>query len=322
MDISTKVEIWPIAGRFTIARGSRTQAEVIVAEVSRDGIIGRGECVAYSRYGETRDSVIDAIHAVPTSNLTNATLQSILPAGAARNALDCALWDFAAKSCGERVWRMLRYPPPRRVLSAYTISLEDPATMRQAAAAHADYPLLKVKLGADGDIDRVAAVRNGAPDSRLIVDANEGWSVDEYPKLVAELHALGVAMIEQPLPSHEDQALAELPRPVPICADESCRDRDSLTKLIGRYDMINIKLDKTGGLTEALALRQAAKEAGLKIMVGCMVSTSLSMAPAALVAQEADVVDLDGPLLLECDRSHAIVYENGWMQAPNPELWG
>ncbi len=322
MEISAHVESWPIAGRFTIARGSKTVAEVIVAQIKRNGITGRGESVPYSRYHETPDGVADTIRSVSADGLTNESLQSRLPPGAARNAVDCALWDLAAKSSAKRIWTLMGVPAPRPLLSAYTISLDEPATMRKAAAAHAKHGLLKIKLGGERDLERVAAVRKGAPRSRLIVDANEGWSIDDYLRFAPELKALGVTMIEQPLPAAEDTALDGLPRPVPLCADESCHDRSSLPGLGRRYDMINIKLDKAGGLTEALALRDAAHKAGLGIMVGCMVGTSLAMAPGIVLAQDAAVVDLDGPLLLERDREHGIEYENGWMQSPDARLWG
>ncbi len=322
MEISATVETWPIAGTFTIARGSKTSAQVVVAEIAHEGRTGRGECVPYSRYDETVSGVADTIRSMAVTGLDNTTLQSILPPGAARNALDCALWDLAAKQSGKRVWDLVKETPPQPIVSAYTISLREPAAMNEAAATHAAHPLLKIKLGGDGDLDRVAAVRAGAPDARLIVDANEAWSADDYLRLLPDLQTLGVEMIEQPLPSSDDEALAELPRPITICADESCHDRESLPALTGHYDMINIKLDKTGGLTEALALRQAARQAGFGIMVGCMVGTSLAMAPAVLLAQGVEIVDLDGPLLLERDRHNGIVYKDGWMQPPGQRLWG
>ena len=319
--ISVRAESFRLAEVFTIARGSRTEARVLTVEVVRDGVTGRGECVPYARYGETVESVAAQIEGLP-ADISRATLQSALPSGAARNAVDCALWDLAAKAAGRRVWDLAGLPAPRPLITAFTLSLDTPEKMRAAAARNAHRPLLKIKLGTPDDMPRLEAVREGAPEARIIVDANEGWTAEVYADLAPHLLRLGVAMVEQPLPAGEDAMLAEIARPLPVCADESCHDRASLPALKGRYDMVNIKLDKTGGLTEALALRDAARAAGFGIMVGCMVGTSLAMAPAVLVAQGAALVDLDGPLLLAEDREPALRYDAAGVHPPEPELWG
>ena len=318
-------ERWPLRATFTISRGSRTASEVVVARVREGEHEGRGECLPYARYGETAEGVAAAIEALAPAlraGLNRSELQDVLPAGAARNALDCALWDLECKTKGLRAWEMTGRAAPGPLTTAYTLSLDTPEAMRAAAARNAGRPLLKLKLGGAGDLDRVAAVREGAPDARIIVDANEGWTPEDYKVLAPELGRLGVAMIEQPLPAAEDEALEHLERPVPVCADEACHDRATLDALAGRYDMVNIKLDKTGGLSEALALRDAARERGFGIMVGCMIATSLSMAPALLVADGAAFVDLDGPLLLAEDRAHGLRYEGALVHPPESALWG
>ncbi|MBN3079539.1 L-Ala-D/L-Glu epimerase [Pectobacterium polaris] len=318
-------ESWPIEGAFTISRGSKHQADVVVVAIQSGNVTGYGECVPYSRYGESLDSVIAQIaslHSDIRNDLDRETLQTILPAGAARNALDCAFWDLECKQHQQRIWQRLDLPSPTALETAYTLSLDTPESMRHAAIHHANRPLLKLKLADANDLARVAAVREGAPLARLIVDANEGWDTERYLTLVPELAALGVTMIEQPFPAGKDDVLADLPRPIPVCADESCHDSQSLAALVGRYDMINIKLDKTGGLTEALRLRKYAQTQGLQIMVGCMVSTSLSMAPAFVVAQDAAVVDLDGPLLLQRDRTNGLHYNGSEILPPDALLWG
>ncbi|WP_409158925.1 N-acetyl-D-Glu racemase DgcA [Pectobacterium sp. B2J-2] len=318
-------ESWPIEGAFTISRGSKRQADVVVVALQSGNVTGHGECVPYSRYDESLDSVMEQIaslHNDICNGLDRQTLQTILPAGAARNALDCAFWDLECKQHQQRIWQRLNFPSPMALETAYTLSLDTPDRMRHAAIHHANRPLLKLKLADANDLARVAAVREGAPLTRLIVDANEGWDTERYLTLVPELAALGVTMIEQPFPAGKDDVLADLPRPIPVCADESCHDSQSLVAIAGRYDMINIKLDKTGGLTEALRLRNYAQEQGLKIMVGCMVSTSLSMAPAFVVAQGSDVVDLDGPLLLQRDRTNGLHYNGSEILPPDALLWG
>ncbi len=325
MEIRVFSESWPIRGSFTIARGSKTAADVVVVELTQDGVTGRGECVPYARYGESVQGVIAQIETlIPAirEGLDREGLQSALVAGAARNAIDCAFWDLESKQHRQRIWQRLNKAEPQALLTAYTLSLDTPANMQKAAEENAFRPLLKLKLAGAGDLARVAAVRNGSPSARIIVDANEGWDEQLYRELIPELQKLGVEMIEQPLPAGEDAILASLPRPIPICADESCHDSSTLNELIGRYDMINIKLDKTGGLTEALILREQAEAAGLKIMVGCMLASSLAMAPAFVVAQGAQVVDLDGPLLLQKDREPGFDYSGNLMHAPDAALWG
>ena len=299
---------FPLAEVFTISRGSRTEAQVLTVRVTRAGVTGRGECVPYARYGETLDSVAAQIAA--------------LPAGAARNAVDCALWDLEAKRAGRRVWEIAGLAAPGPLVTAYTLSLDAPEAMRAKAAANAHRPLLKIKLGTPEDMPRLEAVRAGAPDARLIVDANEGWTAEVYADLAPHLLRLGVEMVEQPLPAGADDALGDMARPLPVCADEACHDRASLPALAGKYDMVNIKLDKTGGLTEALALRDAARAAGYRVMVGCMVGSSLAMAPAVIAAQGAEVVDLDGPLLLAEDREAPLVYDAEGVHPPEAALWG
>ena len=317
--ISVTRDTFRLAQTFTIARGSREVAEVLTVRVFRGGFIGQGECVPYARYGESLDSVTAQIEALP-DGISRRDLQDALPAGAARNAVDCALWDLEAKRTGMPVWRLAGLAKPRPVVSAYTISLMAPEAMEAAAAENAARPLLKIKLGTPDDMPRLEAVRRGAPQSRIIVDANEGWTAEIYAELAPHLLRLGVDMVEQPLPAEEDETLAGIDRPLPVCADESCHDRRSLPGLHGKYDMVNIKLDKTGGLTEALALREAATDSA--VMVGCMVGSSLAMAPALLLAQNASVVDLDGPLLLSEDRDPAMRFEGSTAYPAPLELWG
>jgi len=319
--ISVTVQSFRLAEAFTISRGSRTEAEVLTVTVRHGGVEGRGECVPYARYGETLESVAEQIASLP-GQIARSELQDALPPGAARNAVDCALWDREAKRAGRRAWELAGLAPPRAVPTAYTLSLGPPERMREAAERAAFRPVLKVKLGTPDDLPRVEAVRAGAPLARLIVDANEGWSADVYAELAPHLSRLGVALVEQPVPAGEDEALRGLARPVPLCADESVHDRATLPRLEGLYDLINIKLDKTGGLTEALALRAEAEARGFGIMVGCMVGSSLAMAPAVLLAQGAAVVDLDGPLLLAEDRATPLVYDAEGVHPPEPGLWG
>jgi L-alanine-DL-glutamate epimerase-like enolase superfamily enzyme len=277
--------------------------------------------VPYARYGETLESVIAEVEGLDLP-LDRAALREALPAGAARNAVDCALWDLEAKRAGRRVWEMAGLAAPGPEITAFTLSLDEPEAMEAAARRHAHRPLLKIKLGTPDDMPRLEAVRRGAPEARIIVDANEGWSAQVYADLAPHLQRLGVALVEQPLPAGEDEALRGMARPVPVCADESCHDRGSLPGLAGKYDVVNIKLDKTGGLTEALALRQAARQAGFGVMVGCMVGSSLAMAPAVLVAQGAQVTDLDGPLLLAEDRRAALRFDAAGVHPPEAALWG
>ncbi|WP_298568723.1 N-acetyl-D-Glu racemase DgcA [uncultured Aliiroseovarius sp.] len=321
MDISVTADVFRLAEVFTISRGSRTEARVLTVRISDGGQQGWGECVPYARYDETLESVRAEIEGLP-SNLTRQDLYDLLPAGAARNAVDCALWDIEAKRAGKRVWDLAGLAAPRPEITAYTLSLADPATMQAQAAKHAHRPLLKIKLGTPDDMARLEAVRAGAPKSRIIVDANEGWTAGVYADLAPHLVRLGVQLVEQPLPAGEDDALIGMDRPVPVCADESCHDRASLPGLKGKYDVVNIKLDKTGGLTEALALRDQALAEGYKVMVGCMVGSSLAMAPATLVAQGALVTDLDGPLLLAEDRDEPLEFDAAGVHPPKAALWG
>ncbi len=318
-------DVFPVAGTFTISRGSRTEIRVVAVTLS-DGVhAGRGECVPYARYGETVDGVMEAILGAANDlrdGLDRQGLQDRLAPGAARNALDCAFWDLEAKRAGKPVWQLAGLTAPKPIETAFTLSLGTPESMRDAAAKNAERPLLKVKLGTDDDLGRIEAVRAGAPSSRIIVDANEGWTVEEYLALAPALVRLGVALVEQPLPAGKDDALRQIERVLPVCADESCHDRASLSHLKGKYDAINIKLDKTGGLTEAFLMRDAAVAEGFDIMVGCMLGTSLAMAPAFFVAQGAAFADLDGPLLLAADRDAPIRYEGSTMQVPEPALWG
>jgi len=321
MEISMTRDRFRLAQVFTISRGSRTEAEVLTVELADGRARGRGECVPYARYGETPDSVAAQIEGLP-ERFDRAALQELLPPGAARNAVDCALWDLAAKRAGRRVWDLAGLSAPGPEITAYTLSLDSAEAMQAQAARHAHRPLLKIKLGTPDDMPRLEAVRRGAPEARIIVDANEGWSAAVYADLAPHLVRLGVALVEQPLPAGADEALLGLARPVPLCADESCHDRASLPGLRGKYDVVNIKLDKTGGLTEALALREAARAQGFGVMVGCMVGSSLAMAPATLVAQGAMMTDLDGPLLLAEDREHALRYDAAGVHPPEAALWG
>lgn len=321
MRIDVSRDVFQLAQVFTISRGSRTEAQVLTVRITEGGVTGWGECVPYARYRETLESVTAQIEGLK-GKVSRASLYDLLPAGAARNAVDCALWDLKAKQSGNRVWELAGLSRPGPEITAYTLSLDTPEAMQAQAAKHAFRPLLKIKLGTPDDMPRLEAVRAGAPESTIIVDANEGWSAEVYADLAPHLLRLGVALVEQPLPAGDDEALIGMQRPVPVCADESCHDRESLPKLKGKYDVVNIKLDKTGGLTEALALRDAAQAEGYDIMVGCMVGSSLAMAPATLVAQGTKVVDLDGPLLLAEDRDHALKFDRAGVHPPEAALWG
>jgi len=323
--LAARIERFPIAGSFTISRGAKTEAVTVVAEVSLGGLTGRGECVPYPRYGETPEATLKAIRDMQDAiagGMGRQALQATMPPGAARNALDCALIDLEAKQAGTRVWNLLQRPQPRPCTTAYTISLGTAESMAAAAAGAAHRPLLKIKLGGDGDRERIAAVRKAAPGSELIVDANEAWTAANLEQNLAACAAAGVTLVEQPLPAGQDEALACIERSLAVCADESVHDRKSLAGLRERYDAVNIKLDKTGGLTEALAMADAAQAFGFEIMVGCMVATSLSMAPAMLLTPQARFVDLDGPLLLARDRNHGLRYDDSLVYPPDSLLWG
>lgn len=321
MTITVTPDVFKLAQVFTISRGSRTEAKVLTVRVERGGITGWGECVPYARYDETLESVAAEINGLPT-DITRDALQQVLPAGAARNAVDCALWDLEAKQSGKRVWELAGLPEPGPEITAYTLSLDAPEKMQEQAAKNAFRPLLKIKLGTPDDMERLEAVRRGAPKSAIIVDANEGWSAEVYTELAPHLVRLGVQLVEQPLPSADDEALIGMQRPVPVCADESCHDCSSLPHLKGKYDIVNIKLDKTGGLTEAIKLRAAAEVEGYGVMVGCMVGSSLAMAPATLIAQDVAYTDLDGPLLLSEDRDAPLKFDDAGVHPPESRLWG
>ena len=323
--LSVAEERFPILGTFTISRGSKTEAEVITCTVREGENSGRGECVPYRRYGETVASVraeIEAVAAAIASGLDRNRLLEAMKPGAARNAVDCALWDLEAKISGIRVAEMLGNASPAPLETAFTLSLASPEAMAAQAGENAARPLLKVKIGGEGDIARIRAVREAAPASRLILDANEGWTEGNISENLAAAAELGVSLVEQPLPAGEDAILSRIAHPVPVCADESVHTAEGLDALVGLYDAINIKLDKAGGLTAALQLRRRAEELGFRIMVGCMVGTSLAMAPAVLLAQGADFVDLDGPLLLARDRQPGLIYRGSVVSPPEPALWG
>jgi L-Ala-D/L-Glu epimerase / N-acetyl-D-glutamate racemase len=323
--LGVRIERWPIAGSFTISRGAKTEAITVVAEVSHGGRTGRGECVPYPRYGETPEATLEAIQAMQepvARGLDRGGLQAAMPPGAARNALDCALADLEAKRGSRRIWNLLGRPEPKACTTAYTISLGSPEVMAAATAKAAHRQLLKIKLGGDGDRVRIAAVRQAAPKSELIVDANEAWTPDNLEQNLAACANAGVTLVEQPLPAGQDELLARIRRPLAVCADESVHDRASLAGLRERYDAVNIKLDKTGGLTEAMAMADQAQALGFQIMVGCMVATSLAMAPAMLLTPQARFVDLDGPLLLERDREAGLRYDGSLVYPPEAALWG
>ena len=325
LEVKTEAQSWPLAGTFAISRGAKTVADVLVVTVSDGEITGSGECVPYGRYGETMDSVqaqLEAVKHIECEADELDLLSARLAAGAARNAFDCALWDYRAKRSGQRVWSLAGLDTPQPVTSAFTLSLDSPEKMAEAAALNASRPLLKMKLAGDGDLERVAAVREQAPNAILIVDANEGWKPEQIEPMSLGLAELGVAMVEQPVHADEDHVLADLEHPLPFCADESCHTRDGLHALKTRYEFVNIKLDKTGGLTEALALREEARAAGFRIMVGCMMGTSLAMAPALLVAQGAEFVDLDGPLWMAKDRVPGLSFYGSVVSPPSPDVWG
>jgi L-alanine-DL-glutamate epimerase-like enolase superfamily enzyme len=323
--LTATIERFPTAGSWTISRDSITEVVVVTAHASQNGMTGRSECRPYPRYDEFPEGVVADIEAVAPqlgADPAAVDLNTLMAPGAARNAVDCALWDLRAKLAGKPVWQLAGLPEPKPLITAYSLSLDTPEAMQAKAVENAHRPLLKVKLGGEGDLERIRAVRAGAPDADIIVDANEGWTPESYTELAPELLALGVSMVEQPLPAWDDDALADMERPLPVCADEACHDTASLAEMAGKYDMVNIKLDKTGGLTEALLLKAEAERMGLRVMVGCMLASSLAMAPAMLVAQGADITDLDGPLLLAADRGHPLKYDAEGVHPPKPELWG
>lgn len=325
-NLAAYAETWPIRGNFAIARGAKTEAGVVVVQLESEGNAGKGECVPYGRYGESVKSVLEQIEAVRhfiESGAEHAEILAAMAPGAARNAVDCCLWDLDAKCHGGPVHQRICANPPRPVVTAMTISLGEPEEMALQARSNASRPLLKVKLGGgDSDAERMHAVATAAPDSGIILDANESWREDNFRHLMLEAASVGARLIEQPLPAGEDQILGRVPHPVPVCADESAHVTADLEALLDRYDCVNIKLDKTGGLTEAITMRDHAHSLGFSVMVGCMVSTSLSMAPAVLLAQDVEFVDLDGPLILARDRPHGLRYSNSIVSPPQSELWG
>ena len=324
MRIDAHEQSWPLDKPFRIARGSRTEARVVVVTVTNGQYTGRGEAVPIARYGQTVESVLAQIESMKREkSLDRQKMQRLLPAGAARNALDCASWDLEAKISGKRAWELANIPILPEVETSFTISLDTPAAMAAAARENAAAPILKLKLGGDNvDLARVEAVREAAPAARLLIDANESWSPEHFREVAPLLDQFGVELIEQPFPADADEVLETLDHPVPVCADESCHTSADLPRLTNRYEVINVKLDKTGGLTEALLLIERARESGFKLLIGCMVCTSLGIAPARLLASGADYVDLDGPLLLAGDRHHGLSYQGGKIGIPPRELWG
>jgi len=323
--VTSSVETWPVRGVFRISRGSQTEIVVVTVEIREGSFIGRGECRPYARYGETPESVMAAIDAIRQDlqeGLEHNELSNYLAPGAARNAIDCALWDLTAKRVGQPVWKLAGLPPPQPLITAYTLSVDSPENLAATAGSQKWRPLLKLKLAGQNDLQCVAAVRANAPASRLIIDANEAWSQRDYEDLTPELVRLGVEMLEQPFPAGSDAGLASLPKLLPVCADESCHDSKSLDRLLGLYDVVNIKLDKTGGLTEALQMKTLARQRGFEVMVGCMVGTSLAMAPAIFLAQGTRYVDLDGPLLLAKDRQPGLRFAGSQIFPPDGTLWG
>jgi L-alanine-DL-glutamate epimerase-like enolase superfamily enzyme len=323
--LAIRSESFKLAQAFTISRGSKTEAEVLVVEIEENGKTGRGECVPYARYKESVGSVTEIVEGLRNAvegGVGRQRVRNLLKPGAARNAVDCALWDLEAKLAGKPAWEIAGIEQPHDVVTTYTLSLDAPARMAEAAKANAHRPFLKLKLAGPEDLERVKAVHQAAPNTKLMVDANEGWSIDDYKALSPLLKNLGVVLIEQPLPADDDLALLAVKGSVPVCADESCHDLSTLRTLHGRYQAVNIKLDKAGGLTEALAMVAEARRLEFQVMVGCMVATSLSMAPAFLAAQTAEFVDLDGPLLLAEDRPHGFTFTGSTMHPNDAELWG
>jgi L-Ala-D/L-Glu epimerase len=322
--LDAQEQSWPLDKPFRISRGTRTEARVVVVTVTDGQHIGRGEAVPIRRYNQSPASVLAQIESIKSvQHLNRPQIQKLLPPGAARNALDCAFWDLEAKISGKRAWELANIPLAHEVETSLTISLDTPTAMAAVEKVHANAPILKLKLGGDApDLARIKAVRGAAPAARLLIDANESWTPEHYRNVVPSLRQFGIELIEQPFPADADEALETLDHPIPVCADESCHTTADLLRLKNRYEMLNVKLDKTGGLTEALLLSARAREAGFKLLIGCMVCTSLGIAPARLLASAADYVDLDGPLLLAGDRHHPVSYDNGRIGVPARELWG
>jgi L-alanine-DL-glutamate epimerase-like enolase superfamily enzyme len=324
MHLDARIARFPVRGAFTISRGAKTHVDVLEVELTRHGRTGRGEATPIYYLGDDAEAALDRARSTAdalAAGATRADLLDLLPPGAARNALDAALWDLEAKGSGQRVWQLLGLPRPNPMLTAYTISLGDPAAMAAQAATVRHRELLKLKLGGEGDRDRVAAVRAAAPDARLVADANESWAGLDIERECHALADLGIELIEQPVPAGQDALLDHVRSPIPLCADETCHDRASLDAVVGRYRFINVKLDKAGGLTEAMALIDAARKRGLGVMTGCMLGSSLAVAPAFHAAMRGAYADLDGPLLIE-DRPHGLVFEGSDVHPPAVELWG
>ena len=319
-------ESWPLGSEFRISRGSRKVSEILTVSIAEDNLTGRGECFPYARYKETLNSVEKQITEIIfelNQNPCREHLRQLLPPGAARNAVDCALWDLEAKRANCRAWELAGLSPPEPLTTVYTLGVDEPEKMGELAFENSNRPILKLKMTGDGrDFDRVERIHSNAPNAKLVVDANEGWTIQQYLEYAPRFKELGVMMIEQPLPADQDSQLSSIPHPVAVCADESCHDTSTLEGLVGKYEMINIKLDKTGGLTEALELKEAASNLGFQIMVGCMIGTSLAMAPGLVVGQGASVVDLDGPLLLKDDREHSLEFIGSTINIPSSSLWG
>ena len=326
IQININRESWPLESEFRISRGSRKVSDVITVSISEEKFTGRGECFPYARYNETLDSVekqISGIILELNEKPCREYLRKVLPPGAARNAVDCALWNLEAKKANCRVWELAGLSPPEPLTTVYTLGVDEPKKMGELAFENSNRPILKLKMTGDGlDFDRVERIHKNAPNTKLVVDANEGWTIEQYLEYAPRFKELGVIMIEQPLPADQDSQLASIPHPIAVCADESCHDTSTLKGLVGKYEMINIKLDKTGGLTEALELKEAASNLGFQIMVGCMIGTSLAMAPGLVAGQGASVVDLDGPLLLKDDREHCLEFIGSTINVPSSLLWG
>jgi L-alanine-DL-glutamate epimerase-like enolase superfamily enzyme len=324
IQIEAEEQSWPLKKPFRIARGTSTEVRTVVVTASNGQHIGRGEAVPISRYNHSVTTVLAEIDTLKCAgDFDRHALQQLLPPGPARNAVDCALWDLEAKTCGKRVWELADVPVRDMVMTAITVSLDTPSAMAAAAADVPQASLLKLKLGGDDlDLARVDAVRRAAPQARLVIDANESWSPSHYREVVPALKQLGVELLEQPFPANADEILESLSHPIPVCADESCHTSADICRLAHRYEMLNIKLDKTGGLTEGLLLAKSARETGFKLLVGCMVCTSLGIAPARVLASLTDYVDLDGPLLLARDRENGIPCGNEGIGLPPRSLWG
>jgi len=323
--IEYKEEVWPLAKPFIIARGQRLETHIITVTISHNGVVAHGEATPTPRYGETSESVLHQLQQITpqlTAGLNRIDLQKSLPAGAARNAVDAALWDLEAQLSGKGVDHLSALPWPKKIATVQTISILSPDQMAQEAKELSNFPYIKVKLNAELILERVKAVHENAPKAKLLIDANESWTIDILQEVTPLLGNMGVVFIEQPLPAGQDQALESYNCPLPLGADESCHTRADLNSLTGKYDVVNIKLDKTGGLTEAIALAKAAKDLGLEVMVGCMLSTSLGIAPAMFLASQAKYVDLDAPALLKRDRAHKLTIHNGEMSSLDPRLWG